>query len=198
MRSRRAKSLEPEYFDEMYAASDDPWGFATREYEARKYAATLAALPRAEYQAAFEIGCSIGVLTRMLASRCEALLAVDVAERALAQARQRCADLEHVRFARMRVPEAFPTQQFDLIVVSEVGYYWSYEDLDRAMTLIWKHLLAEGHLVMVHWTPYVEDYPLRGDDVHNHVVEAWASHFTRLAGAVEPNYRLDVFKRRSV
>lgn len=182
----------------MYAASDDPWGFATREYEARKYAATLAALPRPRYQAAFEIGCSIGVLTRMLAGRCAALLAVDVADRALDRARQRCADLDHVRFARMRVPDEFPSEPFDLIIVSEVGYYWSYEDLDRALTLIWEHLQPDGHLMMVHWTPYVEDYPLRGDEVHDHVIGAWAVRFTHLAGTVQPNYRLDVFERSGV
>ena len=56
-------STPPEYFDRMYAESDDPWRFETSEYERRKYAATLAALPRARYENALEIGCSIGVLT---------------------------------------------------------------------------------------------------------------------------------------
>jgi SAM-dependent methyltransferase len=189
------KSLEPAYFDELYSHTDDPWGFATREYEARKYAGTIAALPRRRYSSAFEIGCSIGVLTRMLAERCAALLAVDVAERALEQARQRCADLEHVRFACMQVPDEFPMEVFDLVVVSEVGYYWSYADLDRTMALIWEHLRPHGHLLMVHWTPYVEDYPLRGDEVHEHVFGAWAGRFAGLSGSVEPNYRLDLFER---
>ena len=66
-------SLAPEYFEDVYNANDDPWNFASSEYEAAKYAATLAALPREKYASAFEIGCSIGVLTEKLAARCENL-----------------------------------------------------------------------------------------------------------------------------
>ena len=48
-------------------------------YEREKYDATLAALPL-RVGSAFEIGCSIGVLTRRLSERCDRLLAVDVAD----------------------------------------------------------------------------------------------------------------------
>ncbi len=81
-------SLEPAYFDALYAADPDPWQFATSAYEREKYDATLAALPT-RIGSAFEIGCSIGILTRRLAERCNTLLAVDVAKAALAAARRR-------------------------------------------------------------------------------------------------------------
>jgi hypothetical protein len=68
-------SLQPDYFDAIYQRDPDPWQFATSEYEAGKYRATLAALPRKHYRNGFEVGCSIGVLTRMLAERCDDLLA---------------------------------------------------------------------------------------------------------------------------
>ena len=80
-------SLPPSFFDAIYAEAPDPWSFATSDYEAGKYAVTVATLPRAQYASALEIGCSIGVLTELLAPRCDALLSVDVAERALNQAR---------------------------------------------------------------------------------------------------------------
>jgi hypothetical protein len=35
--------LPVEYFARKYATDADPWGFASRWYEARKYALTLAA-----------------------------------------------------------------------------------------------------------------------------------------------------------
>ena len=127
MTSHTGESLPPSYFDRVYADDPDPWSFETSTYENEKYAVTLAELPRARYHSAFEIGCSIGVLTEQLAARCDALLSVDVAERALEQARTRCADLPHVRCDVLRVPEAFPDALFDLIVVSEVGYYWSLD-----------------------------------------------------------------------
>ena len=68
-------SLDTGYFDQMYAAAPDPWGLSTRWYEARKYALTLALLPEPRYRDAFEPGCSVGVLTGMLAARCGQVLA---------------------------------------------------------------------------------------------------------------------------
>ena len=96
------KSLAPEYFEDVYNAEDDPWNFAASEYEASKYAATLAALPGEHYESAFEIGCSIGVLTAQLAEKCESLLAVDVNDKALRQARRRCESLPNVRQSACR------------------------------------------------------------------------------------------------
>ena len=123
MNQNQPNTLPPEYFDQVYQANRDPWNFETSPYERTKYAATLAALPRPHYAEAFEIGCSLGVLSAQLAPRCGHLLAVDVSEAALAQARARCAGLPQVEIRLLRVPEEFPSQQFDLILLSEVGYY---------------------------------------------------------------------------
>ena len=102
------ETLTPEYFEQIYAANDDPWDFASSEYEAAKYAATLAALPREHYKNVFEIGCSIGVLSEQLAVKCDELLAIDVSEKALEQAKKRCVSLPNVRLRRMSIPNEFP------------------------------------------------------------------------------------------
>jgi SAM-dependent methyltransferase len=190
------KSLTAGYFERVYDEHDDPWGFATRPYEARKYAKTMASLPRERYTSAFEIGCSIGVLTEQLAARCDRLLAVDVAERALAQARARCRHLPQVRFQRMSVPAEFPEGLFDLILVSEVGYYWGWDDLARAQRLIVEHLAPAGHLLLVHWTPFVEDYPLTGDQVHQAFLDGAAdgNGLRHLVGSRQQSYRIDLFE----
>jgi SAM-dependent methyltransferase len=188
-------SLPPSYFEAMYAENPDPWDFETSPYEAAKYAATLAALPRSHYRNAFEIGCSIGVLTERLGERCAALLAVDVAEQALRRARERCRRRAHVRFTRMRVPEQFPDDDFDLIVVSEVAYYWSRPDLKRAQRRIVAHLAPGGHLLLVHWTPYVADYPLTGDQVHDAFLAITGRELRHVTGQRAERYRLDVFER---
>src|SRR6202046_5054927 len=94
----------PEYFDALYAADPDPWKFAASPYERDKYTLTLEAMPKARYRSALEVGCSIGVLTKSLASRCDALVAIDAAQTPLIEARRRCADLPRVRFAHMFVP----------------------------------------------------------------------------------------------
>lgn len=164
--TRPTDSLPPEYFDRKYAEKLDYWEFETSPYEAAKYEASLAALPQAQYRRAFEIGCSIGVLTEKLAARCAELLAVDVAEAALAVARQRCAALPHVTVQRLQFPREQPADgaPFELIVVSEVGYYWSREELAQARDWMSTHLAPSGTLLLVHYTPTATDYPLTGDD----------------------------------
>ncbi|MDQ3227231.1 MAG: nodulation S family protein, partial [Chloroflexota bacterium] len=154
-------------------------------------------LPQDRYTNAFEIGCSIGVLTERLAPRCDRLLAVDVVPGVLAQARQRCARFPQVRFAEMSVPATFPGEQFDLIVLSEIGYYWSATDLATAKQSIANALTPAGHLVLVHWTPFVHDYPLTGDQVHEAFLRQDArSPLSHLNGRREERYRLDVLERR--
>ena len=88
----------------MYQAAADPWGFEERWYEQRKYAVSLALLPAVRYRSAFEPGCSIGVLTRMLAGRCEAVLSCDVAAPAVRAAARRTGDLPHVQVERREIP----------------------------------------------------------------------------------------------
>ena len=196
--SQDKQSLPPSYFDDVYGANPDPWGFETSPYERDKYATTLAALPRARYRRAFEIGCSIGVLTARLAPRCDSLLSVDVSAAALARARERCHDVTWVTFEQLRVPEGFPDGLFDLILLSEVGYYWSRDDLAQARRLIVAHLESGGHLLLVHWTPYVPDYPLTGDEVHDSFLSYAAqagSSLRHLRGDRAELYRLDLFER---
>lgn len=197
-------TLTADYFEQVYAANDDPWNFATSEYEYAKYTQTLAALPRPKYANAFEIGCSIGVLTERLAGRCARLLSVDTSARALAQARTRCRHLPHVRFEQMDVGAEYPCGVFDLTILSEVGYYFALEDLRSLRARIVEHLAPGGHLLLVHWTPFVHDYPLTGDEVHKLFLElcdaksdshAAGEALNHLNGFRTDKYRLDLFER---
>jgi len=195
MNPLQANSLPPNYFDALYQADPDPWKFETSEYEANKYAATIAALPKPRYRSAFEIGGSIGVLTEKLADRSDALLSIDVSNLAQDRAIQRCHHLSQVKFQIMQVPKEFPDQKFDLILVSEVGYYWNWDDLRKAQQQILESLEPGGHLLLVHWTLYAKDYPLSGDEVHDAFCELSPVHFKHLLGRREAEYRLDLFER---
>lgn len=185
-----SRSLEPGYFEALYAADADPWRFATSAYEKAKYDATLAALPAA-IGSAFEIGCSIGVLTHRLARRCEELLAVDVAETALAAARRRCADCPNVTIARMRIPQEWPARRFDLILLSEVLYYLSTEDLAHAAARVRTGLASGGHALLVHYTPET-NYPASGDAASEAFIAA--SGFAPIVQQREAQYRLDLLR----
>ena len=197
MNENQPNTLAPSYFDDVYRANTDPWRFASSPYEREKYATTLAALSRPHYDRAFEIGCSIGVFTAQLALRCGHLLSVDVSEAALAQARQRCAALSQVEIKKMQVPNEFPAGEFDLIVVSEVGYYLSPADLARTADQMLAALPTGGQLLLVHWTPVVPDYPQTGDEVHEFfLAKAQPSGPLRhLTGQRYDKYQLDLLEK---
>jgi SAM-dependent methyltransferase len=186
-------TLSPSYFDQMYAAADDPWGFTTRWYERRKYALTLAMLPAERYASAFEPACSIGVLTRQLAARCDRVLACDIAEAAVTAAARRTADCNNVLVERRTLPADWPDGDFDLIVVSEFLYYFGGDDLPPVIDLCQKALRPGGTLLAVHWRHAVTEYPRSGDSVH----EALATRpgLALAARHSEPDFIAEAYQR---
>ena len=189
-------AMEPGYFDDLYERFDDPWQFTERWYEKRKRALTLASLPAERYSSVLELGCSIGVLTEQLAPRSDALLAVDLSAAAVERARERLGEAgsaDHVRVEQRDIANGLPDGEFDLIVLSEVGYYFDWEGLGRLLAQIENHLSADGTLVLCHWRHPVADYPLRGEDVHVAMMERGS--LTRIASHDEADFLLDVYTR---
>ncbi|MBK4348967.1 bifunctional PIG-L family deacetylase/class I SAM-dependent methyltransferase [Lacisediminihabitans changchengi] len=185
-------ALAVDYFDELYARHDDPWGFTDRWYEQRKRAITLAALPNQSYGRALEIGGSIGVLTAELAPRCESLLSIDISQTAVDRARERLADQPHVTIERADAGAALPDGPFDLIVLSEVGYYLEPDGLERLLDRIEAALALDGTVLLCHWRHPVADYPMTGDAVHAAVA---ARGLANLVHHVEADFVLDVVSR---
>ncbi|MDP4021886.1 SAM-dependent methyltransferase [Methylobacterium sp. NEAU 140] len=190
---RRAKSLDTDYFAGMYAHESDPWRFASSAYERDKYAATLAALPRDHYASALDVGCSIGVFTRQLCPRCDALIGLDVVPSVLEAARARCADCPNARFLLAAVPGAWPDGRFDLIVISEVAYYLDRADLARLVARVEGAVLPEADIVLVHWLG-VTHYPLSGDEAAEGFITGARGFARVLTQARTAEYRLDVLR----
>lgn len=184
-------SLNTDYFDQLYADNPDPWRMVSNEYEDAKYAATLAALPRVRYQHAIEIGCSVGVLTARLATRCDDLLATDVAQAALDQAAMRCRGLP-VRFALSSLPDSPPPGQFDLIMLSEVLYYFDEADIARIAEAVRNMATPDADIMLVHWLGETPDYPLSGEEA----VAAFeaAGNWQVMQRAQTRQYRLDLLR----
>jgi len=158
--------IEGRHFAARYRASDDPYDLEHRWYERRKRALTVACLGREHYAQAFEPGCGTGLLTLALAPRCEQLLAVDVAPGAVDRARGRVVDHGHVTIACMAVPDQWPDGTFDLVVLSEIGYYLEPATLLRLRELAVGALSEGGQLLAVHWRGRSPDHVLHGDEVH--------------------------------
>ena len=177
----------------MYQDAADPWGFEDRWYEQRKYAISLAQLPARRYRSAFEPGCSIGVFTRMLARRCDALLSCDVAAAAVQAAARRTGDLPQVRVEQREIPGQWPAGRFDLIVFSEILYYFGDRDLEQVLDHAVAALEPDGTLLAVHWRHPVADHPRSGDDVHRAL--AARPGLARLVLHAEPDFLAEVYVR---
>ena len=191
---RKTASLDTAYFDGLYAAKPDPWEFATSDYEAKKYDETIAALGDEVAQRGLEVGCSIGILTRRLAPLCGRLVATEVSRAALQQAEARCADLPNIDFHLVTGADQGFEGVFDLIVLSEVVYYWDDADLDRVAGGICRTLAPGGRILLVHYI-LETDYPKSGDDavgaLRARLGVCVAEEVSRRAEA----YRLDLWRR---
>lgn len=182
----------PATFERRFAEHPDPWGFASSPYELGRYRVTLDGLRRARYRRAFEPGCAIGVLTAALAARCDEVLATDVSETALARARARCAAHPGVRLRRADLRDVHHLEgSFDLVVLSEVAYYFAPAELEGIVERVVARLAPGGELVAVHWLGHSDDHRLHGDEVHRIVAANGA--LTRVRAARHPGFRLDGF-----
>lgn len=158
-------TLPPAHFDQLFASSDDPWQFRSRWYEVRKRALTLACLPAARFASAFEPGCANGELTAELATRCDRLLAMDLAPRAVELARERLAGQPHVQVLQGSLPDDWPAQRFDLIVISEIAYFLAPTALPVLAARVRASLGEGGTVLACHWRRPIPGCALGGDEV---------------------------------
>ena len=187
------ESRSAAHFQRIYEASADPWGFCSNPYEQAKYRRTLQALGDRRFAAGLEVGCSIGVLTRLLAPRCDSLLGVDLVEQPLEAARARCADRPWVRFERMQVPQGWPDGRFDLIVLSEVLYFLTASDIDWCARRVRGSLLPGAVVVLVNWLGQSDD-PTPGSEAADRFIRATAGSLGVAHQDRRPGYRLDVLE----
>ena len=183
------------HFENFYRRAVDPWSFASSDYERRRYESILAALTKTTYKRVFEPGCSEGELTAMLAQRAEELIACDISVTAAGRARERCRNLSNVHISVRDIADGAPEGTFDLIIFSELGYYFSEERLTAVIQQLTSQLETGGEFVAVHWLGHSADHVLHGDQVHGVLEQAlpWERvDHSRYAG-----FRLDSWRRKS-
>jgi 2-polyprenyl-3-methyl-5-hydroxy-6-metoxy-1,4-benzoquinol methylase len=187
--TRKNATLPPEYFEVKYQADIDPWRFRSSDYERGKYRATIEALAKAKYATALEVGCSIGVFTRLLSERCTSLLAIDASPTAIEVAK--LANPE-VSFLAATLPQEFPKGRFDLIVLSEVLYYFTELDLKRVAQSCVDAITQNGEIILCHWLGET-DYPLTGVEASEHFAQYIKSAMPVRSIVHDAIYRLERF-----
>ena len=194
--------VSPAAFESRYRNDADPWNYKASPYERGKYRLTIDSLSRERFARAFEPACSIGELSAMLATRCDRLLATDVSETAVRLARERCAGLTNIRIECRDLREELrnnaieprgeldePDADFDLIVFSEVGYYFDVASLGSLTRRLANRLRPRGEFIAVHWRGHSPDHVLHGDEVHRTLFDSLP--LEHCAGEYHPGFRID-------
>lgn len=192
-----APACASDHFEALYAASEDPWQVRASWYEQRKRAVLLACLDRPRYHSVFEPGCGNGELSAALASRCEHLLACDGAASAVAAAHRRLAGgAAQVRVEQRKLPADWPLgQSFDLIIISELAYYFDGQGLAALVDGVDACLTDGGLLLLCHWRHQFADRSASTDLLH----AAFASmpRLQRQLLHADDDFLLETFRRSS-
>lgn len=190
------QSLDASYFDGIFSGDDDPWGLASSAYEAGKFDRTIAALADRRYARALEVGCAHGVLTQRLLPLCDKLHAIDISAVALTKAHGRLGDLPGLILERLAFPREVPQERgFDLVLLSEVAYYWDTADLALCCQWLYGAMKPAGRLLLVHWIGET-DYPQSGDGVVTILWERLREHFVAVKAERHERFRLDLWERQ--
>ncbi|MDW5597192.1 methyltransferase [Conexibacter stalactiti] len=207
--------MTPAAFDALYRRDPDPWGYRERPYERAKYADTLRACGPGPFDAALELGGSIGEFTALLTPRCRRLRSLDASPAAVELARERLAALP-AGSPRDRVPQRdpnphssdavggdvhallgtipadLPHDRFDLVVASEVLYYLPQAEFDATLVALRERLAPGGRLVAVHYVPPGPERPLTAAAVHAALrAQPWLASVER---SDRGDYLLDVLE----
>lgn len=186
---------QPDYFDEIYKNSDDPWKYEQRWYEQRKRQICLALLLKPKYAWVLEIGCSNGIFSQYLAHRSQQLLCLDANFKAVQLAQARLKDSPHVKVVQRRIPEQFPAGVFDLIIISEIMYYLNPEELSRLIKKAENSLTADGIVLCCHWRYPIDGFTLTGEKVHHLLRQQFSLH--HYLNLNDPDFMVDVWSKDS-
>jgi SAM-dependent methyltransferase len=183
-------------FEKLYAEDGDPWGYFSRAYEREKYRRTLDfVLEHSSGQtSALEVGCSVGVFTKMMAQSFDSILAIDISNEAVMLAAKTVVGAGNVEVRR----DDFLALQaegrtFDVIFFAEVLYYLDETQAPDVCAALQRLLSARGVFVVVHPTES-EGGPLPWDGI-------FAQTFDRRAAVTvqdaERPYQISVYARRA-
>ncbi|MEO7421082.1 MAG: bifunctional PIG-L family deacetylase/class I SAM-dependent methyltransferase [Ornithinibacter sp.] len=159
----RAMEDRREGFERMYDGREDPWRFEDSFYESRRLTLITAFLERPSYQRVLEIGCADGRLTASLTKRSREVVAMDTSARAVQSARRAA---PRAAVVQGTAPRDLPQGPFDLVIISEVGYFLSPTDLIATLRGALLRLAPDGELLLCHWQHPTVGVPLDGPLVH--------------------------------
>ena len=186
------------FFDSLYrfSPSRDPWDLGDNPIDPAKTDA-VAALVRPEvHRRVLEVGCGPGFLTERLGRTAVSVLAVDSSAAAVEVARDRCRGLDGVELRVAHVPDDLrpDDMDFDLVVLSDVGYYFDLDGLRCLVADLRERTSHGAGLIAAHWSGPAPDHRIGADAVHR-IIDSELG-WRRCSTGSLPQHRLDLWTRR--
>jgi trans-aconitate methyltransferase len=178
----------------------EPWHHAdpqtmralSAEHERFRHQSMMGALSRRYYAHAFEPGCGAGELTAQLARSCDRVSAIDVLQSEVAHARVRCAPWGSADIRCADIRTYVPVDPVDLIVFSEIGYYFSAPELVHIARNLAARMIAGGEFIAAHWLNPGMNHALHADAVHCQLLANLPLRW--LTGERHGGLRIDLWK----
>jgi Nodulation protein S (NodS) len=162
-------------------------------FDNRKLAVTMTCLPRIRYSSGFEAARSVGVLTELLAVRCDRLISSDLIPNSgrAVQTRSGCHGASP--FEVRPICEQWPSGQFDLVVFNEIAVLFGEKDIARVMACVFGSTRVGAHVVGVHRRG-LANHPLSAERSHQIIGES--EDLVSVAHRCEEDVLLDIWERR--
>ncbi len=195
---RRTDRSSRRFFDDLHRSSPsgDPWEFGSTPNEVARHEHLAALLDGEPSEFALEIGCSTGHLTRRLAGHTSMLLAVDTSSAAIDVARRTCNGVTGLELRVAHVPDELTERDrdVDLVVLSEVGYYFDEAGLAALLDDIARRSVRGARLLGAHWTGTSPDHVLDAATTHR-LIDAHPG-WERERSAPFGDHLVDLWRRR--
>lgn len=185
-------------FERLYLETPDPWNYQSSEYERGKYEYVLAcALKwRSANASALEVGCSVGVFSRMLADHFGKVTAIDISKEALAAASHYNRDARNTRFVHSNLQSFDADQQYDVIFCAEILYYIAEKDVAMVCRKLEKLLSGRGIIVLVSGLASGPASPFYFDGWADVFAACFRQVFREIVQAPARPYLIAIFSRR--
>jgi SAM-dependent methyltransferase len=192
---RRDSAGVVEHWDTQYRQTTDLFELEGTAHERRRYEFIVGALAGRPLGRTLELGCSVGVLTQMLAEQTDSLVATDISDVVLEAARERLLDAGHggVEFHQADLPDGVPAGPFDTIIASELLYYLRADEVRGAGMRLADALAPGGRILTAHTRGYFPKHALSADHVARLVGRTPGLRSVQRWGGSE--LRVDLFER---